>query len=182
MLAAMLMAAGAPAQAHRLDEYLQATTIALARQGITLRLRLTPGMDVAQRVIGQIDRNGDGILSPGEQQGYAQRIAGALSLSLNGQSLALHPRAGAFPGLDALKGGAGVIDIVFDVKTALGNGPYRLAYRNGASSLETVWLVNCLLPQDASIHILQQKRSKDQSVYQLDFRVDDRKSIGDAAR
>ncbi|WP_240161998.1 hypothetical protein [Gluconacetobacter azotocaptans] len=145
-------------------------------------MRLTPGVDVADRVIGQIDRNGDGILSAEEQQAYARRIARSLSFSLNGKSVSLRPEAGAFPTIDAMKGGAGVIDMAFDVKTRLENGNYRLAYRNKASGPETVWLANCLLPQDPSIHVLQQKRSEDQSFYQLDFLVDDRKSAQNSSR
>ncbi|WP_246375969.1 hypothetical protein [Gluconacetobacter takamatsuzukensis] len=175
-LMALLAAIGAPAQAHRLDEYLQATTIDLARDGITLRLRLTPGVDVAARVIGQIDRNGDGVLSAQEQQNYAEQVARTLSLSLNGTSIALHPDAGAFPTVAAMRGGAGTIDLAFDVRTRLENGAYRLAYSNGASGPDTVWLANCLLPRDSSIHVTQQHRSADQSSYRLDFVVGDGKS------
>ncbi|GAB6968164.1 hypothetical protein JCM25156A_22010 [Komagataeibacter kakiaceti JCM 25156] len=174
LAAVVLLAAGFPARAHRLDEYLQATTIALARDGITLRLRLTPGVDVAAGVIRQIDQNGDGVLSVEEQHGYAERIAEHLSFSLNGKPVFLRPVAGVFPTLDTMKGGAGVIDIVFDVNTHLGNGQYHLVYRNRASGRQTVWLVNCLLPQDPSIHVLQQNRSEDQSLYQLDFLVEGR--------
>ncbi|MCE2576553.1 hypothetical protein [Komagataeibacter sp. FNDCR2] len=181
-VAVILLAVYFPAQAHRLDEYLQATTIGLARDGITLRLRLTPGVDMADRVIRQIDRNGDGVMSTEEQRGYAERIAGNLSLSLNGKSVSLRPDAGAFPTIDMMKGGTGLIDIAFDAQGRLGNGPYHLVYRNRPADARTVWLVNCLLPQDPSIHILQQKRSKDQSLYQLDFLVDNQEPVKNPSR
>ena len=39
-----------PAFAHRLDEYLQATTIAVEKDRLVLQLRLTPGVAVAAQV------------------------------------------------------------------------------------------------------------------------------------
>ena len=56
----------ASASAHRLDEYLQATTIALERDRLVLQLRLTPGVAVAARVLASLDTNGDGTVSEGE--------------------------------------------------------------------------------------------------------------------
>ena len=63
LIAAWLGTAG-PACAHRLDEYLQATTVAVTRGHVVLRVRLTPGVAVAPAVLAQIDANGDGALSP----------------------------------------------------------------------------------------------------------------------
>ena len=42
----LLLSYGAPASAHRLDEYLQATTIALEKNRVHAELRLTPGVAV----------------------------------------------------------------------------------------------------------------------------------------
>ncbi|GAA4488002.1 hypothetical protein [Gluconacetobacter asukensis] len=166
-----LIATGSPAQAHRLDEYLQATTINLARDRITLHLRLTPGVDVADRVIRDIDRDGNGRLSPQERQAYAMRMAQGLSVSLNNRPVTLQPGASSFPDTDAMRAGTGMIVLQFGISTRLANGPYRLTYLNNAPGPETVRLTNCLLPQDTSIHVLAQKRSEDQSFYQLDFLV-----------
>ncbi len=171
-----LTATASPAAAHRLNQYLQATTIALAQDGLTLRLRLTPGVNVADQVIRTIDRNGDGVLSPEEQQAYAATVAQGLSLSLNGKSLSLRPEAGAFPSEAAMRAGSGTIDLQFAAKTTLSNGSYRLSYTNKVSGPQTVWLVNCLLPQDPAIHIVQQKRTENQSSYQLDFQIGDKKA------
>ncbi|NHN84943.1 hypothetical protein GOB93_09850 [Acetobacter musti] len=171
-----LTAAASPAAAHRLNQYLQATTIALTQDGLTLHLRLTPGVNVADQVIRTIDRNGDGVLSPEEQQTYAATVAQGLSLSLNGKALSLQPEAGAFPSEAAMRAGNGTIDLQFVTQTTLSNGSYRLSYTNKVSGPQTVWLVNCLLPQDPAIHIVRQTRTENQSSYQLDFQIGDRKA------
>ena len=49
----------APTRAHRLDEYLQATTIAVEKDHLVLQLRLTPGVAVARQVLASLDANGD---------------------------------------------------------------------------------------------------------------------------
>ncbi len=159
------------ASAHRLDEYLQATTVDLAREGVTLRLRLTPGVDVAGRVIPQIDRNGDGVISAEEQQAYAVRIVQSLSVTLNGKPVALQAVSASFPTLSAIKGGEGVIALQFSVPRVLQKGAYHLAYTNHGAGADTVYLVNCLQPQDPGIQVQGQKRSADQASYQLDFVV-----------
>ena len=41
--------------AHRLDEYLQATTIAIEPDHLTLQLRLIPGVAVATKVLAFVD-------------------------------------------------------------------------------------------------------------------------------
>lgn len=53
-------------EAHRLDEYLQATRLSVARDRIDLELDLTAGADVASAVFASIDTNHDGRISPTE--------------------------------------------------------------------------------------------------------------------
>ncbi|MCE2563579.1 hypothetical protein [Komagataeibacter sp. FNDCF1] len=167
-----LVALAAPAHAHRLDEYLQATVIDVTRQHITLAVRLTPGIEVAPNVIHQIDTNGDGVLSPREQQDYAGQVARELSFSLNGHQVALKVGEAAFPSVAAMRAGDGVITLRFDIGVALGPGPYRLACTSHAMGHDRVYLVNTLLPHDPDIHAGRQWRSADQSSYRLDFTVD----------
>ncbi|MFT8719438.1 hypothetical protein [Acetobacter sp.] len=159
------------ASAHRLDEYLQATTISLARDHITLHLRLTPGVQVAQTVIQQMDSNEDGNLSVAEQQAYVSWITQTLLLSLNGRTGHLAVESAMFPSIPAMKTGAGVIDLQFRVPAHLQSGTYHLTYTNKGMGPDTAWLVNCLVPKDASIRVIQQKRSENQSFYALDFTV-----------
>ncbi|MBO1326572.1 hypothetical protein K2X14_15525 [Acetobacter sp. TBRC 12305] len=169
--ALVLLGLPASAQAHRLDEYLQATTVTLARDHILLHLRLTPGVDVAESIIRQIDRNGDGRLSFAERRSYVWQVTQRLSFSLNGHSDRLLTEVAKFPSLTAIRTGTGVIDLQIRIKTSLQKGNYHLAYTNRGAGPETVWLVNCLQPQDPAIHIVQQKRSENQSSYMLDFSI-----------
>lgn len=160
---------------HRLDEYLQATTITLEHDRVLFHVRLTPGVDVAEQIIGQIDRNGDMVLSPDEQTAYAKKIARNLSVSLNGKRTTLRFDGGAFPATTLLRAGTGVVELQFDLPMHMTAGHYRLTYTNAATEPDVVHLVNCLVPQDPAVHVTGQKRSQDQSVYRLDFTVmDDR--------
>lgn len=169
LVGAALLLLSLPASAHRLDEYLQATTIALFRNHIALHLRLVPGVEVAEGVIRQMDINRDGILSRAEQQAYISRVTQSLSLALNGQSLVLALNSATFSSLTAMRDGTGVLDLQFTSGASLQNGSNHLTYHNRGTGPETVWLVNCLVPQDPGLHVLRQTRSRNQSDYQLDF-------------
>ena len=46
--------------AHRDDQYLQATLVAIEPSVVRLQINLTPGVAVAERVIAEIDRDHDG--------------------------------------------------------------------------------------------------------------------------
>ncbi|MCE0744011.1 hypothetical protein LWC05_08975 [Acetobacter sicerae] len=169
VLAVALLSFPITASAHRLDEYLQATTIGLSDHSITLHLRLTPGVDVADSVIRQIDQNGDGDLSIAEQQAYVSHVEQTLAFSVNGQPLPLSAETMTFPSLPAMKSGAGTIDIQFITKMDFKKGDYTLAYNNRGAGPDTVWLVNSLTPKIPDICIIQQKRSENQSHYELHF-------------
>src|SRR4029077_12278940 len=49
--------------AHRDDQYLQATLVAIEPSGVRLQINLTPGVAVAEQVIAQIDRDRNGTIS-----------------------------------------------------------------------------------------------------------------------
>jgi hypothetical protein len=75
--------------AHRLNEYLQATTISLSRDKVFLELRLTPGTDVAARIIKAIDLNGDHQFSEGEKRAYLNQLKRDVSLAMDGYPASL---------------------------------------------------------------------------------------------
>ncbi|MGX7345353.1 hypothetical protein ACWM9A_05575 [Acetobacter pasteurianus] len=162
----------APAWAHRLDEYLQATVIDVSRQEIDIVLRLTPGVDVAPQVLHQIDTDGDGGLSAQEQQRYTQHVISQLSLALDGTSLPIKLKDCVFPGMLELQTGRGTISLHLRAQAVLKPGRHKLRYNNQGSGPDTVYLVNALLPHDPAIHIQSQKRLSNQAVYDLDFTVD----------
>ncbi len=57
--------------AHRLDEYLQATRLSVALDRIELEIDLTPGVSIAERIVTAIDTDRDGRFSPAESDAYA---------------------------------------------------------------------------------------------------------------
>ncbi|WP_194291790.1 HupE/UreJ family protein [Rhizobium sp. ICMP 5592] len=155
--------------AHRLDEYLQATTIGLARDHVALQLRLTPGVDVASKVLAEIDTNRDGVISQDEQQAYADRVRQDLSLAVDGNKIGLRLVSAAFPSANQMTKALGEMLLLFRADCVLSGAEHSLAYENRHDRPLTVYLVNTLMPDTADIQITGQTRSFDQSSYRLDF-------------
>ena len=59
VLAVAFLGLATPSFAHRLDEYLQTTMIAVEQDHVLLRLRLCPGVSGRRKVVADIDTNGD---------------------------------------------------------------------------------------------------------------------------
>jgi hypothetical protein len=57
--AVVFLGLATPVFAHRLDEYLQATMIAVENDRVALQLRLVAGTEVARKVLADIDTNGE---------------------------------------------------------------------------------------------------------------------------
>src|SRR5262245_660547 len=105
--------ATADLSAHRRDEYLQAARLAIAPARVELQLDLTPGIAVADAVIAEIDRNGDGVWSAEERQAYVERVVGGIGLDVDGQALHAQVTSATFPdaGADAFRRGEGTIQL-----------------------------------------------------------------------
>ncbi|MBB2203054.1 HupE/UreJ family protein [Gluconacetobacter tumulisoli] len=161
-----------PALAHRLDEYLQAATIAVEKDHVTAKLRLTPGIDVAPKVLAGIDPNGDDLVSTAEQQAYAAQVRQDLSLAIDGHAAPLRLVSSSFPPKDAIRNGVGEIVLGFEACMPSGGSTHELTFENRHDSALAVYLVNTLLPRDPDIHILRQERSYNQSTYRLAFALD----------
>ncbi len=169
VIAVVLLGLASPAFAHRLDEYLQATTIDVEKDRVALELRLTPGVDVARTVLAGIDANGDGVISEAEQQAYAERVRRDLSLAIDGHTAPLRLVASSFPPEEAMRNGVGEIALAFSADTLPGEATHKLTFENRHESAIAVYLVNALLPRDPGVRILGQGRNYDQSVYHLGF-------------
>ena len=66
--------------AHRDDQYLQATLVAIEAGGVRLQINLTPGVAVAEQVLAEIDRDRDGAISKHEAAVYAELLKGDTQL------------------------------------------------------------------------------------------------------
>ncbi len=165
----LLIYLGTPASAHRLDEYLQATTISLEQHRVQAQILLTPGVSVFPVVMAAIDTNRDGVIGTSEQRAYAGRVLGDLSLALDGAPLTLELISTNFPATDEMREGRGKIQIDFAARVP-GDGPaHKLVFENRHLRPVSVYLVNCLMPLDADIHVTAQNRTQEQSLYQLNY-------------
>jgi hypothetical protein len=166
---AIILAIGKPASAHRLDEYLQATTISIEKAHVQVQMRLTPGIAVYSKVLTTMDTNGDGVISEAEQRTYAERVLRDLSLTLDGERLQLRLVSWKFAKTEEMKAGLGDIQLAFDADVSPSNRNRRLIFENHHQSRIAAYLVNCLVPRDPDIQVTSQHRNYQQSRYELDY-------------
>jgi len=165
----LLLGATTSADAHQLDEYVQASKIAVARDLVRVELRLTPGVRVLPRVLGVIDTDRDGVIAPAEQRAYADRVRSDLTLAVDGRPLTLRLVALAFPDLADMQEGLGEIRMDFEAVVPAGRGDRRLTFENHHLRDVAVYLANALVPEDSAIHLGAQRRSWEQSSFVLDY-------------
>jgi hypothetical protein len=166
---ALVLLIAAPAYAHRLDEYLQATTISISQNRIEAEIHLTPGVAVFRAVLANIDADGDGLITEVEQRTYADQVLNDLVLTVDGDRLPLRLVSWKFASIDDMRQGRGEIQIAFDAAVQPSAGERHLILVNHHESRIAVYLVNALVSRDPEIRIDAQKRNFAQSFYQLDY-------------
>jgi hypothetical protein len=169
--AAILLSVGTPASAHRLDEYLQATTLSVGKDRVRAQIRLAPGVAVLPVVLASIDRDADGIISEAEQHAYAQRVLLDLSLTIDGGRVPLRLVSSRASTVKEMRDGLGEIRLEADAPVSHGGQNRRLVFENHHESRIAAYLVNSLVPSDPDVRFAAQDRSYDQSVYRLDYTV-----------
>ena len=169
---AMSVAAVSAGSAHQLDEYLQAAKLDIGLTRVELELELTPGVDVADAVIADIDRDGNGVASPDERSAYANRVLKAIELQLDGAPLGIQLTSSRFPALDTLRAGDGIIQLQSSAALARQDrGTHHLFFRNRHRPERAAYLANVLVPRDASIEVTAQRRNPTQSDLAIDYVV-----------
>lgn len=173
--AAILLLVGTPAAAHRLDEYLQATTLSVEKDRVQAQIRLTPGVAVLPIVLANIDTDADGVISEAEQRAYAERVLRDLSLTMDGDPLRLRLTSFKFAKIEEMKEGLGEIQLEVSADVPRGGTNRKLIFENQHESPIAAYLVNSLVPRDSDIRIAEQNRNYQQSFYQLNYvQADDR--------
>jgi hypothetical protein len=167
--AVVILLGATPASSHRLDEYLQATTMSLENERVRAEIRLVPGVAVFPVVFADIDRDADGVASGPEQRAYAERVLGDLLLSIDGKRLPLYLISSTFAPRETLQEGRGEIRLQFEADLPGRARTRRLTFENRHQSRIGSYLVNCLVPRDPDIEVTAQNRSFNQSLYQLDY-------------
>jgi hypothetical protein len=159
--------------AHRRDEYLQAARLAIAPSRIELQIDLTPGITVADAVIGEIDRDRDGRLSADEQRAYVLTVLGAIDLQIDGRPLQIEPIGSTFPDLDAVRRGEGTIRFESAVNLPrLSRGEHHLFFRNAHRLGGSVYLANALVPRNDRVKVVAQRRDPEQRDLTIDYVLD----------
>jgi len=165
-----LLAVPSAVFAHRDDQYLQASLVAIEPSGVWLQINLTPGVAVAEQVIAEIDRDLDGVISKNEAAVYAESLKRDLTLRMNGRKLKLRLTASEFVTPAELRTGSGVIQIEFAANFGpLATGPHRLALENRHLPAVSVYLINAAQPRLATVQITRQKRNQNQSAGEIEF-------------
>jgi hypothetical protein len=168
---AALAALPAPASAHRLDEYLQATRLSIDADRIGVEIALTPGATIASQIVEQIDTDGDGRFSSDERRRYAESVIAAMTLLLDGRVAAAALAASDFPTADAMAAGTGTIRLRAATDAPVTAGRHHLQYRAAPLTASSVYLVNALMPADARIQLAAPQRDRTQRELALDFSV-----------
>jgi len=169
---AIVLACTFSSQAHRLDEYLQATRITLAMNQIELAIDLTPGVSIAQELLQSIDPNGGVRIGSNQGTNYAQRVIQDLVLDLDGKRQQIRLSKATFPARADMSAGEGTIHVHAVAKiSTLKPGQHELFFRNSHLNKISVYLVNALVPVSKSIQITNQSRDNLQKEYRLSFEV-----------
>jgi len=160
-----------PLHAHVLDEYLQATRIAIARDRIELEIDLTAGASVAAQVFARIDGDGNGQISPHEIETYGKRVLQDLVLDVDGRSYALRLTRAECPSWPEIRDGDGTIRLQAVGEGVFAAGHHRVHYANAHEPAMGVYLVNALVPSTRAIAITAQRRDVQQRGLDLDVDV-----------
>jgi hypothetical protein len=158
--------------AHRLDEYLQATLVAIEPRDVRLQINLTPGVAVAGQILALIDGDRDGVISTKEEAAYAELLKRDLIVRLDQRNVELKLTASSFPAPTELRAGEGIIQL--DFSTTAGPvtvGVHELILENRHLPAVSVYLINAALPRSDSVQVTRQKRNADQSVGEIEFAV-----------
>ena len=159
--------------AHRDDQYLQATLVAIEPGGVRLQINLTPGVAVAEQVIAEIDRDRDGAISENEAAAYAASLKRDLTLRVDGRKLELKLTGSEFVSPAELRTGSGIIQMEFSANSGpLAAGPHRLTLENRHLTTMSVYLINAVQPRFPTVQITMQKRNQNQSTGEIEFTFD----------
>jgi hypothetical protein len=167
---AIMLAVLPTAQAHRLDDLMQASFIEIKPEEIRIQLNLNPGVAVADKVIWMMDRDGDGAVSDAEEIAFSKLVKKQLKISIDSQTLPLEILNMECDGPADLRSGNGDIHIELAARLPhLLPGVQRLRFENNNLPGMSAYLVNATMPEDPTIRISKQLRNENQSVCWISF-------------
>jgi hypothetical protein len=157
-----------------LDEYLQATRIAVSASRIDLSMDLTPGVAIVDSLWIRIDTDRDRRVSDAEAAAYARSVLDDLRIGLDGHALRLSLVGVTFPPMSDVREGQGIIRIKAMARVEdLAPGRHALSLTNAHLPAISVYLVNALVPKDPAVKITRQVRDELQKSYRLEFEFEE---------
>jgi hypothetical protein len=161
-----------PSGAHRLDEYLQATRLAIDIGRVDVEIDLTPGVAVASNVFGFIDTNRDGSISEAEGETYARAVLRSSVLKADGAAVTMTFEECRFPTLEEMNEGIGTIRLRARAAIPVAaSGHHQISFLNMHRPELSVYLVNALVPENRRVQIGEQRRDVAQHAITLDYTV-----------
>ncbi|HEY2435087.1 MAG TPA: hypothetical protein VGI12_20625 [Vicinamibacterales bacterium] len=158
--------------AHRRDEYLQAARLAIDPGRVEVELDLTPGIALADRIISEIDRDRDGVVSDGEARAYAEVLERQTALELDGRPLARQLLEDRPAGEEAMTQGEGTLRLRWTAALpTLAAGTHRLRFINAHHTDIGVYLANVMVPSSSRVAITGQDRDIDQRHFTVEYEV-----------
>ena len=158
--------------AHRLDEYLQATRVDIARDRVNIDVDLTPGVSIARQVAAWIDVNANGEISPAESLAYATQVLESVSVSVDGSAVPLYLVAAEAPPIADMSLGVGTMRVRASANiSSTRSGRHSVSIINTHHPETSVYLANALVPTDKVIHIREQRRSEDQHSLTIEYAI-----------
>jgi hypothetical protein len=167
----IVLCVGSPAFAHRLDEYLQATTFSVREDRVEAEIRLAPGVSVFPAVLAAVDVDGDGAVTEAEVRTYGETMLRDLSLSVDGEPVRLRLVSLEAAAIEEMKEGRGDIRVQVSGDVVRTVGDRTLVFENHHMRRIAAYLVNCVVPSNPAIRVATQDRSYDQSFYRLRYAV-----------
>jgi hypothetical protein len=157
-------------KAHVLDEYLQATLVAIEPGEIRLHINLTPGVEIADKVLPLIDRDRSGQLSPDEAAAYGELFQRDVVARLDGRKVELNLAASKVPELAELRTGHGFMQLEFSLSPGeFAAGSHELSIENRHLPAIAAYLFNAAKPKSGLVQITKQRRNDNQSVGGIEF-------------
>ena len=171
-IAAFALAWAASAEAHQLDEYLQASRLDVSRNRVVVELTLTPGALIANQLLSSIGVNDRHAIASEDMSRYAQRVLDDLRLSIDGRPYRLTATRVVAASWDEFVDGMGSIRleaVTDDVR--INGGSHHIVFKNSHAPVPSAYLVNALKPAH-DVTITAQRRDRLQHRLELDVEID----------
>ena len=160
---------------HVLDQYVQLSRIDVRRDGLTIDLDLTAGIEIAQPLFFEINTDRDGKISEREARAYASQVMDDLFVTVDDRPIALTLAQCSYPSFEAMRAGTGTIRLRLASAADLDRpGTHQIVYRNRHRLDRGIYAANALVPASPDIQIAGQYRDQLQREIRIEVLVGSR--------